>query len=428
MSALTDRLREQRNTARTTADEILTRASSEERDLTTAELADHRDAVDAEREAADELDRIRDDQIADLRASTARNGGRQVLSRQSAETARAFRSAIFSKNPAPIEVYAPDLADEWPSDMPEPIKRSGKVRVHTRDTLKSTATQALGVDVFTTIQQKLVENSAVLAAGATLVTTDTGEDLVVPKDTAYVTSALTAEGASITESDPTLATVTLKAYKYSSFFQISRELADDSPTNLLSYLADGAATSLALAYGPHLITGTGSSQPNGLVTAGTAFQGPVGSSTSLGTQTSAGLGTDVIFALIGNLAEPYARRPATGFILNNATLNTKIRSIKDSAGQPITGLVGVSGAPNANQIFGYDAYVDPNVANMAANAKSMIFGDLSRYFVRVVGSVRFERSDEFAFKDDLVSFRCIIRLDANLVDTNGIRIFQNSPT
>jgi hypothetical protein len=53
------------------------------------------------------------------------------------------------------------------------------VRVHTRDTLKSTATQALGTDVYGSIVQHLVETSAMTRAGATVVTTDTGEDLVL---------------------------------------------------------------------------------------------------------------------------------------------------------------------------------------------------------------------------------------------------------
>jgi HK97 family phage major capsid protein len=39
-----------------------------------------------------------------------------------------------------------------------------------------------------------------------------------------------------------------------------------------------------------------------------------------------------------------------------------------------------------------------------------------------------QRSDEFAFQNDLVSFRAIIRLDGALVDANGIKLFQNSAT
>ena len=59
-------------------------------------------------------------------------------------------------------------------------------------------------------------------------------------------SAIIAEGASITESDPTLAIATLGAFKYANFFQISHELANDTPTNLLDFLARQAALSLGL--------------------------------------------------------------------------------------------------------------------------------------------------------------------------------------
>ena len=65
---------------------------------------------------------------------------------------------------------------------------------------------------------------------------------------------------------------------------------------------------------------------------------------------------------------------------------------------------------------------------MAANCKSLVFGDLSRYFVRVVNGIRFERDDSYGFQNDLVSFRCIIRLDGALVDANAVKLFQNSAT
>src|SRR4029450_8959897 len=117
-------------------------------------------------------------------------------------------------NPAPIEVYAEQMPDEWPDDVPEPIHgRSGRVRLHTRDTLKTTATQALGTDVYGRIVQHMVETSSIMRAGATGVTTETGEGLGGPKSTGFVTSAIIGEGASITESDPALSTVTLKAFK-----------------------------------------------------------------------------------------------------------------------------------------------------------------------------------------------------------------------
>jgi hypothetical protein len=134
----------------------------------------------AEREAADALETERDRQLAEVRAMATR-GRQPTLTREAAETARAFRAAIFAKSPQPIEIYADELADEWPDDVPEPVMgRAGRVRLHQRDTLKTTATQAMGVDVYGRIVQHMVETSSLMRAGATVVTTDTGEDLVVP--------------------------------------------------------------------------------------------------------------------------------------------------------------------------------------------------------------------------------------------------------
>ena len=35
------------------------------------------------------------------------------------------------------------------------------------------------------------------------------------------------------------------------------------------------------------------------------------------------------------------------------------------------------------------------------------------------GQVRFERSDDFAFNTDLVTFRCVVRADGRMLDTTG---------
>jgi HK97 family phage major capsid protein len=62
---------------------------------------------------------------------------------------------------------------------------------------------------------------------------------------------------------------------------------------------------------------------------------------------------------------------------------------------------------------------DPNIAAVGLSAKSVVFGDLAAYFVRVVNGVRFEQSLDYAFNADLVTFRCIIRADGILVDQTG---------
>jgi HK97 family phage major capsid protein len=419
---LLDQLREQRAAARAAADKILTRAAGEQRDLAADELRDYQARVVEQREADDAIEAEHERLLAEARAAS-RAGRGPTLSRQALDTARAFRSAIYAKNPAPIEVFS-ELPDEWPDDLPEPVQgRVGRVQVHSRDTLKSTATQAMGTDVYTTIVQHLVETSSLMRAGATVVTTATGEDLVIPKSTGFVTSAIIAEGASITESDPTLATVTLKAFKYANYFEISSELANDTPTNLLSFLATQAALSLGLGatgYGDDVINGTGTTQPRGLLLdAGTGVTGPAGTGTSLGTQGTANQGTDALWNLVGSVAEPYAESSSAAFLMRNAS-NVIVRKLRDTTGQPVNGLT------DRRSILGYPAYTDPFMPAMANGVESIAFGDMSKYFIRIVNGVRFERSDEFRFQDDLIAFRCILRLDGALVDTGAVKTFVNT--
>jgi HK97 family phage major capsid protein len=308
--------------------------------------------------------------------------------------------------------------------VPEPVYgRAGRVRIHTRDTLKSTATQALSTDVYSTIVQHMVETSSLMAAGATVVTTSTGEDLIIPKSTGFVSSAIIGEGASITESDPTLATVTLKAFKYANYFEISQELANDTPTNPLSFLARQAARSLGLGatgFGDDIINGAGTTEPRGLLLdAATGVTGPAGTGTTLGTQGTANQGTDALWNLVGSVAEPYASSPSAAFLLRNAS-DIIVRKLKDTTGQPVQGLT------TRGQLLGYPSYVDPFMPAMANTAESIAFGDMSKYFIRIVNGIRFERSDEFRFQNDLVAFRCILRREGSLVDTGAVRTFVNT--
>jgi HK97 family phage major capsid protein len=112
-----------------------------------------------------------------------------------------------------------------------------------------------------------------------------------------------------------------------------------------------------------------------------------------------------------------------------------IRKIRDGTGgsglgnflwQP--GLV--AGAPDT--ILGRPVVTDPNMPVMAANAYSIAFGDFSEFFtIRDVNAVRFERSDDFAFSSDLVTFRATLRTDSKQVvnGANGaLKFYRNSAT
>ena len=102
--------------------------------------------------------------------------------------------------------------------------------------------------------------------------------------------------------------------------------------------------------------------------------------------------------------------------MNDGTAGV-IRKIKTTEGQYIWQPSVVAGTPDT--ILGKPVLTDPNVADIGVAAESVIFGDISQYFIRMAGGIRFERSDEFAFNADLVTFRALMRADAALVDLTG---------
>jgi HK97 family phage major capsid protein len=46
---------------------------------------------------------------------------------------------------------------------------------------------------------------------------------------------------------------------------------------------------------------------------------------------------------------------------------------------------------------------------------------MSKYYIREVNGIQVDRSNDFAFANDLVSFRFIYRADAGLMDNNAVK-------
>jgi HK97 family phage major capsid protein len=65
-------------------------------------------------------------------------------------------------------------------------------------------------------------------------------------------------------------------------------------------------------------------------------------------------------------------------------------------------------------------------ATAASAVKPVIFGHLPSYIVRQVGGIRLDRSDDFAFSNDLITFRATFRVDGNLPQTSHVKFFKSS--
>jgi len=265
----------------------------------------------------------------------------------------------------------------------------------------------------------MIEVSGILKAGPTVLQTSTGEQIQVPKTTSHSTATLTAEAGTISASDPAFGQVPLDAYKYAFLIQVSNELLNDSSVDLLGYLAMQSGRALGNALGTHLVTGTGSSQPNGVVTAST-------SAVTGGTGVAGAFTYDNLVDLYFSIIAPYRDSSSCGWLLKDSSLATA-RKIKDSQNRPLWEPSLVAGTPDT--LLGKPVWTDPNVAAVAVNAKPVVFGDFSQYFVRMVDGIRFERSDDFAFNTDLVTYRAILRGDGDLIDTTGaIKFFTGAAT
>lgn len=257
--------------------------------------------------------------------------------------------------------------------------------------------------------QNMILTAQLINAGATVLETATGEALEIPATTAQSTAVLVAEGAGITESDPTFSQPTLHAYKYGVLLTVSRELITDTAVDLEGFLAVQAGRAVGNAFGTDLVSGNGSSKPNGLIT-----------QTTLGVTGATGVtgapNFDNLINLYHAVIAPYRNSPSAAWFMNDLTAAT-IRILKDSYGQYLWQPSLVVGEPDS--LLSKPVYTDPNMPTVALNAKSIAFGDLAAYFVRVAGNLRFEQSLDYAFNTDQVVFRCLLRGDGVLVDTTG---------
>ena len=257
--------------------------------------------------------------------------------------------------------------------------------------------------------EHMIETATLLRAGATTITTASGENMDMPVTLTHGTAALVAEAGTIAQADPTFGKRTLGSFKYGELILVPNELLTDTAVDLDGYLARMAGRAVGNALGAHLITGTGSGQPTGLFTSTT-----LGATSPTGTTGAPNF--DTMIDLLYSVTGPYRNSPDAAWLIKDTTAGG-LRKLKDSSGRYLWEPSVVPGTPDT--ILGHPVLTDPNVAATALNAKSVAFGDLSAYMVRLVNSIRFERSDDFKFDADVVAFRCLIRGDGLLLDQTG---------
>jgi HK97 family phage major capsid protein len=244
-----------------------------------------------------------------------------------------------------------------------------------------------------------------------VINTTSGEDLTIPTLTAYSTAALTAAGSAISASEPTYSSITLGAKKYGFLIQAANELVTDAGFDLASHLARQAGNAIGYAVNNALTLGTGTTVPSGIVTGASA--GITG-----GTGVAGAFTADNLIDLAYSVDGAVRRLPGAGFMANGQTIGA-MRKLKDTAGNYLY-QIGV-GYPDT--FAGFRVVENPHVAAVATSAKSVLFGDLESYKVRIAGGLQVASSQDYAFNTDLTTWRFTIRLDGALTHSAHVKTF-----
>jgi HK97 family phage major capsid protein len=386
--------------------EARAKAWEEAKALLDSAAAEKRDLSAEENQTYDRI-------MADLDARS------QVIETMNAQAERENRAAEamkgFEAQVKPAVASVPEINE---AELIRSLAR-GEIRSHSfekRDVTKGST----GAPVPTSFYDQVImlaRHVGPMLETSTILNTAGGENLQIPSLSAYSTGTVTSEAGAIGESDPTFnAFKTLGAYKYSFLTQISREMVEDAGVDILGFLATQTGNALGYAVNGALTTGTGTVQPTGIVTA-------AGSGVTGGTGVSGGFTADNLIDLVYSVDTAGRTLPGTGWQMNAKAISA-VRKLKDNAGQY---LFSPSLSADARDLLlGYPIFENPAMADPATSAKSVIFGHLPSYFARTVGGLRLDRSDDYAFQNDLITFRATMRVDGNLIQTSHVKYFAGA--
>jgi len=395
-------LREKRANVREQQKELLDLAISEKRDLTAEEQKSY-DKMDADviglgesvRKLEESLTEDRSIADAFARLDAAPQTGADARSLERTEALRSFLKGNGQRDfDVPVELRA--------------------------DQTTTTGAGTIPTGFFGQLWEYMIETSSVLQLGPQILRTTSGETIKLPRATAHSAAAAQTEGSAISASDATLSSVNSTVTKEGYLTQYTRELLDDTGVDLEGYLARSAGVALGNAVGAAAVTAAIAAASAG-VTAGTG----IGAVTSYGTQSTEGEGFDFLIDLFYSVIAPYRNSNSCGWLMSDIGAS-KVRKLKSADGVYAWVPSVIVGQPDL--VLGKPVVTDTNVADPAASAKSILFGDWSSLVVRIAGGFRFERSDDFAFDADMTTFRALTRHGTVSIDANALKSFVHAAT
>jgi len=263
------------------------------------------------------------------------------------------------------------------------------------------------------LESTMVKTGGMLQA-ARIITTSTGGTLDWPTvDDTSTDSNWITQGNAVTVQDFTFAQTTFSDYTVATQVKISEQLLNDEAVMYMSVLAEQLGQRQARALNAAFTTGDGSGKPTGFVTSASTGESAAVSS----------LTRDNIIDLMHSVDPVYQANGA--FMFNDTTLAyIKKLSFGSSDDRPLWVASMRDGAPDT--LEGKPYVVNQDMANIGASAKSVAFGDWSKYIIRRVAQGGLKRLDERYADALVVGFILWGRYDGKLLNSSAIKVIAHA--
>lgn len=284
-----------------------------------------------------------------------------------------------------------------------------------------------GYTVAPEYQRQLLETMKAqggIRSAATVFQTATGAQMMWPTaDATAEEGEIVGQNAAVGSADTTFGQISMDVFKYSSKkIALPFELIQDSMFDIEAYIQSLLARRIGRISDKHFTLGSGTNQPRGLITA--AAVGKAGA-----TGQAASVTYEDLVDLEHSVDPVYRNSGRVGFMMHDQTLK-QIRKIKDADGRPVFVPGYEQGNPGGapDRLLNRPIFINQAMDAMKANAKSIAFGDFSKYMIREVMDLTLFRMTDSAFTlNGQVGFVAFNRQGGNLIDVGGaVKLYQNS--
>lgn len=252
---------------------------------------------------------------------------------------------------------------------------------------------------------------------AHVISTSSG-DRKIPVVASHGTASWIDEEDAYPESDDSFGQVTIGAHKLATMIKISEELLNDSVFNMPQYVATEFARRIGAAEEEAFFTGNGSGKPTGIL-ANKVNNKDVGAQVGVTTANAAAFTADEIMDLFYSLRAPYRRKAV--FIMNDSSIKA-LRKLKLGNGEYIWAPSLVAGEPD--KLLGKPVYTSQFMPEIAAGAKTVLFGDLGYYWIADRQGRSFKRLNELYAATGQVGFLGSERVDGKLILPEAVKVLQ----